>query len=131
MTPDGFSPSSFANGTAPQPDEKAPGDQTDATRGAADASKSHKPKFPNDMFIRIRVTETASPERTAPQEEPDANAQDAASTSSTSASASQDPVGNTANGIDLLMDSAGEEEQNQANSPSKINKRSGLLSNAT
>lgn len=86
------------------------------------------------MFIRIHFTETASPERTAPQEEPDTNAQDASSTSSTSASLSEGPVDKTAslsNDIDLFIDSAGEEEQNQANSPSKINKRSGLLSNAT
>ncbi|TNM93740.1 hypothetical protein fugu_001916 [Takifugu bimaculatus] len=93
VTPDGFSRSSCANGTAPRSDEKAPDDQTDTTRGAADAS---------------------------PQEEPGANAQDASSTSSTSGSVSEDPVDKTAslsNGIDLLMDSTGEEEQNQANSP--------------
>lgn len=112
MTPDGFSPSSCANGTAPRSDEKAPDDQTDTTGGAADAS----------------------PELTAPQEETDTKAQDASSTSSTSGSASEDPVGKTANlsnGIDLLMDSTGEEEQNQANSPSKIIKRSGLRSYVT
>ncbi|XP_056883555.1 uncharacterized protein LOC130522823 isoform X2 [Takifugu flavidus] len=93
VTPDGFSRSSCANGTAPRSDKKAPDDQTDTTRGAADAS---------------------------PQEEPGANAQDASSTSSTSGSVSEDPVDKTAslsNGIDLLMDSTGEEEQNQANSP--------------
>lgn len=135
MTPDGLS--SCPNGTAPQSDEKAPDDQTDTTRGAADASKPRKTEFPNefpnDLFIRILVTETASPELTAPQEEPDASAQDASSTSSAGASASGDPVDKTASlstGIDLLMDSTGEEQQNQADSPSKITKRSRLLTNA-
>lgn len=44
VTPDGFSPSSCANGTAPRSDEKAPDDQTDTTRGAADAGKPPREK---------------------------------------------------------------------------------------
>lgn len=44
VTPDGLSPSSCANGTAPRSDEKAPDDQTDTTRGAADTSKPPREK---------------------------------------------------------------------------------------
>lgn len=118
MTPDGFPPSPFPNGATPCSDEKAPGDQIDTTCGTTDASKLRLEAESNPL-IRIRVSERAPLELAAL----DANAQD---TASSSASTREDPAG-AHNDVDLLVDSTGKEEQNEANDPCKIIERSGLM----
>lgn len=115
VTPDGFPPSPFPNGATPRSDEKAPNDQIDTTRSTADTSKLRR-EAESNPFIWIRVSECASLVLAAPQEDTDANAQNPVSSS---ASTGEDPA-SVPNDIDLLVDSTGKEEQNEANDPCKI-----------
>lgn len=88
------------------------------------------PRTETKSILTLCLIEAACWSLTAPQEEPDANREDASSTSSTRASVGDDPVEKASTRSSGLMDSPGKEEQNEANNPCKPIKRSRLMSSA-